>query len=209
MNNETEPIAWVRVVVVGLALALAVAYRIYAPRLGLTPNVELVTVTAFLAASLLRSRWAALVPLAAVAVSDLVLGNTFLLAFTWGAWALIGLGALLTRRAAAKSAVLRLGAALGFGVGGTALFFVVTNFGVWATTGWYPRTLDGLSTAFAMGVPFARPQLLANLIALPIAVVVVMAVERLVPAVRLEVAPGVARGSVAALDVVKAPLDLQ
>lgn len=204
--SVNDRIHWLRLAIVGVALLSAVAYRIYAPRLGLTPNVELVTMTAFLAASLLRTRWTVLVPLVAVALSDLVLGNTFLLAFTWGAWALIGLGALLIRRLTANDAEnaaikpdlsaiesggqpirrsatttsvwRRLAVALGFAVGSTAFFFLFTNFGVWATTGWYPHTWDGLVTTYAMGVPFARPQLFANLIALPVAAVVVLLVER-------------------------------
>ncbi|QAY71294.1 DUF6580 family putative transport protein [Xylanimonas protaetiae] len=168
---------WWRPTIVVLAVVGAVAFRRYKDDLGLWPNVELLTATAFLAAGLLRNRFAAVAPLAVVAVSDLAIGNTNILAFTWSAWAVIGLGSLLTRHARGWR---RYVAALGFGVGGTALFFLWTNFGVWALGdgAWFPRTWDGLLASYAAGVPFVRPQLLANLALVPLAAGVVALVER-------------------------------
>lgn len=39
---------------------------------------------------------------------------------------------------------------------GPTSFFVVSNYAVWAAGGMYPRTLGGLATCFAAGVPFYR-----------------------------------------------------
>jgi hypothetical protein len=169
---------WWRPALVVLAVAGAVAFRRYKDDLGLWPNVELLTATAFLAAGLLRHRLAAFAPLVVVAISDLVIGNTDILVFTWSAWAVIGLGSLLTRRA--RGGWRRYVAALGFGAGGTAVFFLWTNFGVWALGdgAWFPRTWDGLMASYAAGLPFLRPQLLVNLALVPLAAGVVALVER-------------------------------
>ncbi|ACZ31005.1 hypothetical protein Xcel_1986 [Xylanimonas cellulosilytica DSM 15894] len=169
---------WWRPALVVLAVVGAVAFRRYKDDLGLWPNVELLTATAFLAAVLLRHRLAALVPLAVVAASDVIIGNTGILVFTWTAWAVIGLGSLLTRRS--RGGWRRYVAALGFGIGGTAVFYLWTNFGVWAMGDgvWYARTWDGLMASYAAGLPFLRPQLLVNLALVPIAAGVVGLVER-------------------------------
>jgi hypothetical protein len=161
---------WWRPAIVVIAVIGAVAFRRYKDDLALWPNVELLTATAFLAAGLLRNRLAALAPLAVVAASDLTIGNTRILLFTWSAWAIIGVGSLLTRGARGRR---RVGAALGFGVGGTAFFFVWTNFGVWAIEGMYPHTWAGLVACYTAGVPFLRPQLIANLVLVPVAALVV------------------------------------
>lgn len=169
---------WWRPALVVLAVIGAVAFRRYKEDLGLWPNVELLTATAFLAAGLLRHRLAVIVPLAVVAVSDLMIGNTSVLAFTWSAWAVIGVGSLLTRRA--RGGWRRYAAAVGFGVGGTAVFYLWTNFGVWVLGdgAWYARTWDGLMASYVAGLPFLRPQLLANLALVPLAAGVVALVER-------------------------------
>jgi hypothetical protein len=43
------------------------------------------------------------------------------------------------------------------------LFFVVTNFGVWAFTDMYPRTGDGLTACFIAAIPFFRNTLAGDL----------------------------------------------
>ncbi len=43
-------------------------------------------------------------------------------------------------------------------------FFVVSNFAVWAVWEMYPKTLHGLMTCYAAGVPFFRYQPIADLL---------------------------------------------
>ena len=170
---------WWRPALAVAALALAVVWRLVRADLGAPPNLELLTASAFLAAGLLRHRSAALVPLVAVAVSDVLMGNSAILLFTWSAWAVIGLGSLLTRRV--RVGWRRYAAALGFGAGGTIVFYLWTNFGVWLQwrgtffgDGW-----DGLVQSYVAGLPFLRTQLLGNLALVPAAAAVVVLVERL------------------------------
>jgi hypothetical protein len=169
---------WWRPAVVVLVVTGAVVWRLVKDDLGAPPNLELSTAAAFLAAVLLRNRVAAIAPLAVVAVSDLLLGNTAILLFTWTAWAAIGLASLWTRR---TSGARRFVAALGFGVGGSVFFFLWTNFGVWlgAEGTFYSAGLDGLVASYVAGLPFLRPMLIGNLLLVPAAAGVAILVERL------------------------------
>jgi hypothetical protein len=54
-------------------------------------------------------------------------------------------------------------------VGGAALassisFFIVSNFGVWAAWNMYPKTLPGLMTCYAAGLPFFRHTLAGDML---------------------------------------------
>jgi len=44
----------------------------------------------------------------------------------------------------------------------SALFFIITNFGVWAASG-FPGGLNGLNLTYTMGIPFFAPTLLGDL----------------------------------------------
>lgn len=166
---------WWRPAIVVLVLTAAVLWRLVAPELGAPPNLEIATAATFLAVLLLRNRWAAVVPFAVVAVSDALLGNTQIMWFTWSAWAVVGVGAIVARHLRGPS---RYAAAFGVGVGGSLWFFAWTNFGVWLIDGMYPATLDGLLASYAAGLPFLRTMLLGNLVLVPLAAVVASLVER-------------------------------
>lgn len=166
---------WWRPAIVVLVLAGAVAWRLVAPGLGAPPNLEIATAATFLAVLLLRNRWAAVVPFVVVAVSDAVLGNTQIMWFTWSAWAVVGVGAIVARHLRGPGRYI---AALGVGVGGSLWFFAWTNFGVWLMDGLYPPTLDGLLASYVAGLPFLRTMLLGNLVLVPLAAVVASLVER-------------------------------
>jgi hypothetical protein len=55
---------------------------------------------------------------------------------------------------------LRLAAA---SIAGSVLFFVVTNFGVWARDGLYPHTLAGLANCYVAALPFFQNGLVGDL----------------------------------------------
>lgn len=168
---------WWRPALAVAVVALAVGWRLVRADLGAPPNLELVTAATFFAAVILRHRAAVLVPFAAAAVSDALLGNTSILIFTWTAWAVIGLGALLVRR---TTGLRRLGAAVGLGVGGSVWFFLWTNFGVWVQSRgtFYAPGVDGLLASYVAGLPFFRTMLLGNLVLVPLAAAAVALVER-------------------------------
>jgi hypothetical protein len=133
--------------------------------------VEFLTGSAFISMLLLRNsthknltKFAFVIPFLIVAITDAVIGNTFLLFWTWGAWIAVGLTSLLFSKVTSLKTQLPSG--IGFGISGTLLFFLITNFAVW-TLGWYPMTFAGLMQSYAMGIPFLWPQLIGNIIIVP------------------------------------------
>jgi hypothetical protein len=115
------------------------------------PNMTSVTAVALFGGAYFSDRRLAfLIPLAALLLSDLVLGLYNHMEIVYTSFALIvciGLW-LQTNRSALHIA----GAALASSV----LFFLVTNFGVWAFDSLYPRTLEGLVACYVAAIPFFR-----------------------------------------------------
>jgi hypothetical protein len=80
---------------------------------------------------------------------------------TW-AWyvAAMVLGQILL---SARTTVLRVAAGA---ILGPTSFFIVSNYGVWASGRMYPHTLGGLATCFVAGIPFYRNDLASTAITL-------------------------------------------
>jgi hypothetical protein len=101
-----------------------------------------------------RQLW---VPLVLLAASDVVLTTMFYRYplssdhfVTWAWYAgMLGLGTTLRHNAGA----LRI---MGSALFGSIAFFLMSNFAVWAAWEMYPKTVAGLITCYAAGVPFFR-----------------------------------------------------
>ena len=129
-------------------------------------NVEPITVIALLAGAFLGLGYAAAVPLAIIAITDMYLGNTSVLFFTWSAWAVIGLGGLIVRKS--KKDSFKFGLKMtGLGILASVFFYIWTNFGVWISWNMYPHTLEGLIQCYVLAIPFFRNNLVGNLIIIP------------------------------------------
>jgi hypothetical protein len=148
------------------------------------PNVTPIAAMALLAgASLHDFRVAVAIPLGAMFLSDLFLGMHGTIPFVYGSMVLItGIGTWLRgrRRPTPIAAA---------AVAGAVLFYVITNFGVWATSTLYPKTAAGLSMAYAAGLPFFRNTLLGDLVYCALLFGGFALIERIVPAVRAQTAP--------------------
>jgi hypothetical protein len=115
------------------------------------PNVTPIAASAVFAGMVLRSRALALaVPLAAMLVSDLVVG-----AYDWRitgvVYAALVLPALLARWGRALRPVVVL---VPLVLASSLLFFATTNFAVWAFSGMYAHDLDGLVLCYVAALPF-------------------------------------------------------
>ena len=121
------------------------------------PNVTAVVGASLLAAYAIRNRWvAALVPVAIMALSDLVLGWHSSALFTYaGMLAATFIGRGLIR----ELSVVRLGTAAFMS---SAAFFVISNFGVWVG-GYYGYTLPGLVACYLEAIPFWGYSLVGDL----------------------------------------------
>jgi len=134
----------------------------------LAPNVELVTLTTFLAATYLGGGWAVLVPLVTMAITDKSIGTTNIFIFVWSAYILIGLvDWLVLRKYGREKIVIKQTTMALFS---SVFFYLFTNFGVWLTDQWgmYTRDLPGLIECLVMGIPFYRNNFVGNLILVPV-----------------------------------------
>ncbi len=123
------------------------------------PNFAPIGAMALFGGAYLGKRYAIALPIAAMFLSDLFLGfDGFSSRMTvYGTFVLIGLlGLWLQERKSFQNIVLASLAA-------SVLFFVTTNFGVWAFGTIYPRTAEGLAACFVAAIPFFRNTLAGDL----------------------------------------------
>jgi hypothetical protein len=149
MDNKARLIALV------LAIFAAAAMRL-APH---PPNFSPIAAMAlFSGAYLPRRALAFLAPLAALLLSDLVLGFYPEVVFVYlSVAATVLIGWALARR----KTVLPIAAAA---VAGSVLFYAVTNFGVWLVTDYYPKTVTGLAACYVAAIPFFQNTLAGDLV---------------------------------------------
>jgi len=102
-------------------------------------------------------RWAFIVPLAAMFLSDILIGFHSGMPIIYTAFAaIVCMGFLLKQN---KTALRVTGASLA----AAAFFFVVSNFAVWVFDGIYPMTLQGLVTCYIAAIPFFQNWLMGTL----------------------------------------------
>lgn len=100
---------------------------------------------------------ALIVPLAALALTDLAFGSHITMGYVYGA---IALTAFVAHLFAEKITGWRVGvAAISASIG----FYLVTNFGVWMSGGLYPATFTGLVDCYVAGLPFLTSQMMGDL----------------------------------------------
>ena len=140
-------------VLIGMILAAAMARLVpHAP--NFTP---IAAIALFGGAHFADKRLAFGVPLAALLLSDLLLGFYHSMAVVYGSFGLIvGLGLWLRSRRTIWPIA---GAALV----SSLLFFLVTNFGVWAAGSLYPRSLSGFGACYIATIPFFRNTIAGDL----------------------------------------------
>jgi hypothetical protein len=115
----------------------------------------------FAGALFVNKKWfAVLVPLIALALSDVILGYQFdaFVYFSYVLIALLGRG-LIDREEKPQVAPVALSS-----LAASAIFFLVSNFGVWAQGLLYPRTGAGLVACYFAAVPFFWNTLVSDLV---------------------------------------------
>jgi hypothetical protein len=122
------------------------------------PNVTPVAAMALFAGAYFSNRALALIiPLAAMVLSDVVLGFH---STVWYVYAGVMLTVLIGS-ALQRFSILRVGVAA---ILASLLFFIITNFGAWLHHDMYPQNIVGLLQSYIAGLPFLRNSLIANLI---------------------------------------------
>ena len=144
-----------------IALAAIGRYLPYViPQLG---NFTPVFAVALFGGAYIRDRKMALiVPMLAMVISDALIGFHGLMWLVYGCMAIttwLGMG--LTQHGARSASPAQI---LGRVLAGSVLFFIASNFAVWAGGTMYPHTPGGLLQCFVAAVPFWRNELIGSLL---------------------------------------------
>ena len=150
MTNKKSIIIFIAIII------LAAASRLIDHPYNFTP---LGAMALFAGAYGMKKYWIVL-PLAVLLIGDYFLGfyNWPVMAAVYGSFALaFVIGWQMRKRVkwqniAAASLV------------SSIVFFLITNFAVWAFASWYPHTLAGLLNCFTLAIPFFRNTLLGDLV---------------------------------------------
>ena len=94
-------------------------------------------------------RFAFLVPLLAMFISDLFLGLYTISIFVYLAFILVGFIGLKSKKVSITTILLS-----------SISFFIITNLGVWFLA--YPKTIDGLIECYTLAIPFFRNSLIGD-----------------------------------------------
>jgi hypothetical protein len=113
------------------------------------PNFSPIDAMALFSGAYLGKRGIAFVaPLAALLLSDLVLGFYHGMATVYATVALI---VVIGWWISSRRTPLRIAAAA---IASSVIFFVITNFGMWLFSGFYPLTTAGLAACYVAAIPF-------------------------------------------------------
>jgi hypothetical protein len=138
----------------GFGLVLAAALSRVLPH---PPNFTPIAAIALSSAVYLDKRYAFIVPLASMLVSDYFIGFHDGMAWVYGCFVATGFIGLWLR--SHKRPLPIVGAALA----SSLLFFVVTNFAVWLNGTMYPKTWEGLVACYVAAIPFFQNTLAGDL----------------------------------------------
>jgi hypothetical protein len=147
MNKQNQ-------IVIGTVLILAAAFSRLIPH---PMNFAPITAIALFGGMYFDRRIAPVLPLAALIISDYFLGMYAGIIWVYSAFLLVTfLGMAVPRKRS-------VGLIAGSTLAGSVLFFVVTNFGVWASGSLYPMTMSGFVDCYIAAVPFFRNSLAGDL----------------------------------------------
>ena len=122
------------------------------------PNFTPVIALSLFSGTYLNKKTAIIVPVGLMALSDFIIGWHDTMLYTYGSIIVITLiGFWIKKHKNVVSIALT-------GISSSIFFFIVTNFGTWATGELYPLTRDGLKQCFIMAIPFFSATLLSTLV---------------------------------------------
>lgn len=102
-------------------------------------------------------RLAFIMPLAAMAISDLFIGNGFSMLVYLAFTAMVLCGFLIRRKVSVPNVALS-------SIAGALIFFLITNFAFFYPVTLYPHNLQGIMTSYIAALPFLNNMLVGNLL---------------------------------------------
>lgn len=161
-----------------LFLSALVAAAVFSRLLPHPPNFTALGAAAVFAGATLDRRHAFWVPLVAMALSDALIGWHSLAWVVYPCLALSAwMGSILNPRSSVSSFA-------GLGAASAFVFYLVTNFAVWAFQGMYPHTLDGLGLCYLSALPFLGNMVMADIVFAVVLVGIARLGEKMHPALR-------------------------
>ena len=123
------------------------------------PNFTPLIAMGLFGGAYLQSRsLAVLIPIGAMFLSDLFLGFHGTVYFVYGSFLLVTiLGMILIKKITIINCTV---AALS----SSFLFFLITNLGVWLTSSYYPKNIQGILSCYTMALPFFGNTLVGTLL---------------------------------------------
>ena len=135
---------------IGILIALAASRIIPHP-----PNFTSLVALSFYVPALFGRKYIFSV-IFAFFITDLIIGIHSNLIFTYGSVFLIGFLANYFNKSLTNRIV---GVLLG-----SFIFYIISNFGVWLTSGFYPKTIDGIIYCYFLALPFFGNTVISTLI---------------------------------------------
>ncbi len=104
----------------------------------------------------INTKKALVVTVTTMFISDLFLGFHSLM---WATYGSILMAVFIGRWIQKNNSISRI---ISGTLASSIIFFIITNFAVWAGTPLYPKTIEGLTTCYVMAIPFFRNSLLGD-----------------------------------------------
>jgi len=123
----------------------------------------IVAIISLVSGLLLGGYYTFIVPISTMIISDMIIGNNWIILFTWSGFAIIGIiGYILKTKN--KMSIKHIPGVLGIGIGGILVYDLWTNFGTWLGGWGYTYTWEGLTLCYTLALPFILWHLLSTTI---------------------------------------------
>jgi hypothetical protein len=175
MDNKARLIALLAAILVAAAMRL----------LPHPPNFAPIAAMALFAGAYLPGRALAFAaPFGALVLSDILLGGFYAgIGFVYFSFALT---VLIGWAISSRKTPLTIGAAA---LASSITFFIITNFGMWLFSGFYPPTMAGLVACYVAAIPFFQNTVAGDLFFTALLFGGFALAERMIPALRKEQGP--------------------
>lgn len=166
-----------RILVMAGLIVLAALTRLIDHPANVSP---VMAIAIFAGAFIFDKRFALLIPIGAMLLSDLFLGFYPVSVFVYLAFGIgIFIGYLIKSRVKVQNVVLA-------SLAGSMIFFVITNFGSWLTDPMYqPLNWDSLVRCYTLAIPFFRNTILGDITYVTVLFGSYVLAEKYIPAVKV------------------------
>ena len=154
---------------ISIIIFIAAATRIF-PH---PPNFSPIAAIGIFGAAHFTKKWYAfLIPLLAIWLSDIVISNfiyssssnQFIWFYSGFYWQYISYIAIILTGIIIFRNNISISKTFGASISSSAIFFLISNFGVWFGSSMYPKSFSGLVTCYAAGIPFLQNTVLSNVL---------------------------------------------